>query len=92
LIDVYSFGRILSFLFFKSIIPPSSEDLDIYPYPDLVRNIHYLVGICLQVDPDDRPTFAEIASFLGTLDGYTKTLPQGLELKIRSCSEPKPKI
>ena len=33
LFDVYSFGRVLSFIFFDSLVPPGPDDVAARPYP-----------------------------------------------------------
>ena len=88
LFDVYSQGRILSYIFFNSLSPPSPDDLLTHPYPEMLKNVLFIITLCLQVDPDERPTFSEIASFLGTLKGYLTALPRVLDQRIRSLSEP----
>lgn len=33
----------------------------------MLKNILFLIHICLNVDPDDRPTIGEVTGFLGVL-------------------------
>ena len=89
LFDVYSFGRVLSYVFFDKITPPSPDELEEQPYPELLKNILFIVTECLQIDPDNRPTFAEITSFIGKLLGFLESLPIFIAKKERSLSEGK---
>lgn len=68
LFDVYSFGRTLSFIFFGKLAPPVPESQNFAPpYGHFYQNLIFLIEMCLQIDPDDRPSFGEITTFLGVL-------------------------
>ncbi len=39
-------------------------------HKELLKNISFLISMCLHIDPDERPAFAEITSFLGSLSKF----------------------
>jgi hypothetical protein len=74
LFDVYGFGRTLCFIFFGSLTPPHPESLANEPMAEVLANILFLIQMCLNVDPDDRPGFGELTSFLGILKELIKNI------------------
>ena len=54
---MYGLGRVLSFIFFERLVPPQIEEILEDPYFEFLENILFLVQMCLQVDPDNRPHF-----------------------------------
>jgi hypothetical protein len=38
-----------------------------------MKNIVFLIEMCLNVDPDDRPTIGEVTGFLGVLAKFYTT-------------------
>ena len=67
LFDVYGFGRVLNFIFFGSHDPPQPEAVLADPHFEFLDNLIFLINMCLEVDPDDRPGFGEITAFLGAI-------------------------
>ena len=67
LFDIYGFGRVINFIFFGTLEPPQPEALLIDPHFEFLDHLLFLINMCLQVDPDDRPGFGEVTAFLGAL-------------------------
>lgn len=64
---MYGFGRVISYLFFRNISPPLPEAVLADPHFEFLDHLIFLINMCLQVDPDDRPGFGEITAFIGTI-------------------------
>jgi hypothetical protein len=58
LFDAYSFGRVINFIFFNSIFVPNVDEIEIHPFRELLKNILFLITMCMNIDPDERPVFA----------------------------------
>jgi len=61
--DVFSFGRLLQAMLFKTAAPPNSTSVP-SDYPDLPVEFNDLLVQCLSEYPADRPTFSKIIEVL----------------------------
>lgn len=73
LFDVYGFGRTLCYIFFNEINPPNPESFLSEPLFDVLDHIIFLINMCITVDPEDRPGYGELTSFLGALKELVKS-------------------
>lgn len=73
LFDVYGFGRTLSYIFFGSTNPPQPETFLSEPIFEIMDHLIFLINMCINVDPEDRPSFGELTAFLGSLMLLIKT-------------------
>jgi hypothetical protein len=49
---------------------PICEQIAGSSFSDLLKNLVFLGQLCLNVNPDDRPTIAELSGFLGSLSKF----------------------
>ena len=60
----------MCFVMFGTIEPPHYERVAEDVHAELLKNLIFLIEMCLNVDPDDRPCAGEVTGFLGSLSKY----------------------
>ena len=55
---------------FGTMDPPHYDRVAEDVQAELLKNLIFLIEMCLNVDPDDRPCAGEVTGFLGSLSKY----------------------
>ncbi len=55
---------------FGTLDPPQYDRVAEDVHAELLKNLIFLIEMCLNVDPDDRPCAGEVTGFLGSLSKF----------------------